>query len=62
MLSANSIGDGGATAFLAALPDTQVERLDLCGGFSVAKGRILDGTKASLRVLQNANGTPIQFE
>ncbi len=62
VLSANSIGDAGAAAFVVALPQTVVERIDLCAGFSVGKGRILDSTKAKLRVLHNMNGTPIQFE
>lgn len=62
VLSANSIGDAGAAALVSALPRTVVERIDLCAGFSVAKGKITDSTKARLRELQNIEGTPIRFD
>lgn len=62
VLCRNAVGDVGAEAFAAALPSTVVVRIDLCDGFSVAKGKIKDGTKARLRDLKNKDGAHIQFD
>ena len=61
VLSGNKVSDAGARALLAALPNSRMAHVDLCGGFSVAKGRIADATKARLREVKNADGETVRF-
>ena len=71
VLSGNAVGEDGAKALLNALPKSGLEHIDLCGGYSVAKGRITDATKKKFRqfddvlydipACRNRNGDEIRF-